>query len=214
MTQRCNTAARRASLPRPSATKNELAKIFCLTTATMGCNLRAPFSSASDSMDCAVMHEQHTDAVWLKFRPSWAYIDGIREFCGFFCNTALSDRRFTERVQLIAQELLENAVKYSDHASTSSVVIEMLIERSKQDFMIAVSNAGTLEMVDALRKEIATIASMEPQEAYSYAMRRVARSGTSTNRLGFARLRCDGQVEISATMTEDGRIRVEARGTI
>jgi hypothetical protein len=54
---------------------------------------------------------------------------------------------------------------------------------------------------------------MDPQQAYTFALRRAVRSGNKTNRLGIARMRCDGQVELSATTTHDGRVRVQARGT-
>ena len=48
----------------------------------------------------------------MRFRPVWAYIDGIREFCRFFCATTFSGD-VAERASVVVQETLENAVKYS-----------------------------------------------------------------------------------------------------
>lgn len=157
------------------------------------------------------MNDQQTIA--MRFRPTWGYIDGIRQFCGQFCATAVADGVFVDRVQLVVQELLENAVKYSTAKSVADVEFELSIAEGSPDFTIAVMNHGTAEMVGILQEEIAVMTSMEPQQAYTYAMRRAVRGGHRMNRLGIARMRCDGQVELSATTTLDGRIRVQARGT-
>jgi anti-sigma regulatory factor (Ser/Thr protein kinase) len=156
---------------------------------------------------------KNQETIAMRFRPTWGYIDGIREFCGQFCTTAGSDDGFAERVQLVVQELLENAVKYSNERLAPDVEFEFSLAENGPDFTIAAVNHGTSEMVELLQNEIATMTAMEPQQAYNFALRRAVRSGHKVNRLGIARMRCDGQVELSATTMHDGRIRVQARGT-
>src|SRR5882724_9235729 len=51
--------------------------------------------------------------IFLRFRPAWAYIVGVREFCRFFCEATYRQQDIAERARLVLQETLENAVKYS-----------------------------------------------------------------------------------------------------
>ena len=51
--------------------------------------------------------------VFMRFRPAWAYIDGIREFGRFFCQTTFGTQELADRACVVIQETLENAVKYS-----------------------------------------------------------------------------------------------------
>jgi anti-sigma regulatory factor (Ser/Thr protein kinase) len=153
------------------------------------------------------------ETIAMRFRPTWGYIDGIRQFCGQFCATAESDDEFAERVQLVVQELLENAVKYSNERVAADVEFELLLAENRNDFTITATNHGSSEMAEILQAEIATMSKMEPQQAYTFALRRAVRSDQRAARLGIARMRCDGQVELSATTTNDGRILVQARGS-
>lgn len=153
------------------------------------------------------------ETIAMRFRPTWGYIDGIREFCGQFCATSNGDDGFVQRVQLVVQELLENAVKYSNEQPAADVEFELALAENRNDFTITALNYGTAEMVEVLQAEIATMAAMEPQQAYTFALRRAVRSGKNCNRLGIARMRCDGQVELSATTMQDGRVLVQARGS-
>jgi anti-sigma regulatory factor (Ser/Thr protein kinase) len=153
------------------------------------------------------------ETIAMKFRPTWGYIDGIREFCGQFCTTAASDSAFTERVQVVVQELLENAVKYSNERRVADVEFELSLAENRNDFTITTTNHGSAEMAEILQAEIAMMATMEPQQAYTFALCRAVRSGQVATRLGIARMRCDGQVELSVTTTNDGRILVQARGS-
>ncbi|HRI63904.1 MAG TPA: ATP-binding protein [Polyangium sp.] len=156
---------------------------------------------------------KNQETIAMRFRPTWGYIDGIRHFCGQFCTTAGTDGEFADRVQLVVQELLENAVKYSNERLAADVEFELSLAENGPDFTIAAMNHGSAEMVEILQQEIATVTAMDPQQAYNFALRRAVRGGNKTNRLGIARMRCDGQVELSATTTHDGRVRVQARGT-
>ena len=148
----------------------------------------------------------------MRFRPRVAYIDGIRDFCSFFCRTTFPDSTVAVRVQLVIQEMLENAIKYSAVEKGCDVELEVRLEPENQQLVIVVLNYATAEAVNILRDEIATISKMEPEEAYFFSMQRAKRGAVGVNRMGIARMRCDGQVDLSVSLTDDGRIRVEARG--
>ena len=59
--------------------------------------------------------------VFMRFRPAWAYIEGIREFGRFFCETTFGTTDVAERARVVIQETLENAVKYSTTGEDSEL---------------------------------------------------------------------------------------------
>lgn len=152
--------------------------------------------------------------VFMRFRPMWAYITGTREFCRFFCATTFDQPDVAERVQLVIQELLENAVKYS--ADTALCDVELAItEHGGKEIEIAVSNYASPKAMVKLSAELERIALLSPEEAYVSAVQRAATlpDGSSAE-MGLARVRFEGQVHIASTQTTDGRIRVTCRGPI
>ncbi len=64
--------------------------------------------------------------VFMRFRPAWAYIDGIRDFGRFFCQTTFGTQELADRACVVIQETLENAVKYSSKSADSE--LELSIE--------------------------------------------------------------------------------------
>jgi hypothetical protein len=144
----------------------------------------------------------------------WVYITGTREFCRFFCATTFPNKDVADRVQLVIQELLENAVKYSADSETCDVELG-ISQHGGKEFEIAVSNFANSESATKLARELERIGKMTPEEAYISAVQRAStfRDGSSAE-MGLARIRHEGLVELSSTHTADGRIRVTCRGAI
>lgn len=152
--------------------------------------------------------------VFLRFRPMWVYITGTREFCRFFCATTFPDRDVAERVQLVIQELLENAVKYSSDEGTCDVELAIR-EYEGKEFEISVSNYATPESIASLGRELERMSQLSPEEAYLTAVKRAVTLAEGTSaQMGLARIRHEGLVKIESTPTADGRIRVTCRGPI
>lgn len=152
--------------------------------------------------------------VFMRFRPMWAYISGTREFCRFFCETTFKKADVAERAQLVIQELLENAVKYS--ADSSACDVELAIRQDNDnEIEIAVSNFATPASVAKLSEELERIAQMKPEEAYMFAVQRAATlPDGSSAQIGLARVRFEGLVDIKSTPIDDGRIRITCRGQL
>ena len=70
-----------------------------------------------------------TPLVFMRFRPAWAYIDGIREFGKFFCQTTFGTQELADRACVVIQETLENAVKYSTNSDDSELELSRSEER-------------------------------------------------------------------------------------
>ena len=152
------------------------------------------------------------ERIEVRFRPLWEYIEAIRSLGHSFCQTTFGTNAVTERAQLIIQEALENAVKYSQSGPKSE--LEVLISSSGDSIEISVGSKPTQQDLATLRDELRWIRAQDPQAAYIEAFKRAAENPEGSARLGLARMRYEGEVELSIVETGDGRIRLIARGNL
>jgi hypothetical protein len=148
----------------------------------------------------------------MRFRPAWAYIEGIREFGRFFCQTTFGAADLAERARVILQETLENAVKYSTRSPASE--LELVIQGDGENIEFRVTSIPDPEHVENLRKELQGLSRLNPQEAYIAAFERASREPDASARLGLARVRYEGGVELSLTEEEGGRVCITASGKL
>jgi hypothetical protein len=116
-----------------------------------------------------------------------------------------------ERAILVAQELLENAVKYGD--VTGEIELDLRLEENGRMFEIHVSNDAVASRVDILEKELRRLEALEPAAAFEAAMQRAKSSRNGGAMIGLARIRDEGAVDL--TLHIDGRrVEVVARGKV
>ena len=149
---------------------------------------------------------------YMRFRPAWAYIDGIREFGRFFCKTTFEEPAVAERVRIVLQEALENAVKYSTRGPESE--LELSISSDGKSLEISVCSMPDPAHAQSLKRELEELYSREPEQAYLSAFERASEDPDASARLGLARIRFEGNVDLSLTEEEGGRIRVTASGAL
>jgi hypothetical protein len=152
--------------------------------------------------------------VYMRFRPAWTYIDGIREFGGFFCESTFADARVAERSTMVLQEMLENAVKYSTRAADTELELELSLSEVAGGLEISITSRPDPGHLDLLRRELALLYARPPEEAYLAAFERAAGDNASGSRLGLARIRYEGKSEISIVDHHDGKITMTARGQL
>lgn len=150
--------------------------------------------------------------ILLRFRPVWTYIDGVREFCRFFCDTTFKTTDLAERASVVIQETLENAVKYSTGGDEAE--LELRIQSQGKTIEFSVSSLPDPLHLPTLRAELSSIASQTPEEAYVAAFLRAASEPGEASRLGLARIRHEGRAELSLQEEPGGRIRITATGTV
>lgn len=158
------------------------------------------------------MPESQHPLVFMRFRPAWAYIDGIREFGRFFCETTFGTPELAERARVIIQETLENAVKYSSQSAEAE--LELLIKSDGNIIEFQVSSLPDAAHAQALKSELSGIHAQDPEAAYLAAFQRASDEPWASARLGIARMRYEGGVELSVREEESGRIRVTATGKL
>lgn len=149
--------------------------------------------------------------VYMRFRPAWTYIDGIREFGRFFCERTFEKGEVAERATMVLQEMLENAVKYSTEGPDE---LEVALDREGSFLQIEITSTPEPEHKAALEREIALLYERPAEEAYQAAFERAAADASGGSRLGLARIRFEGRLDLSVTHLDRGRLTVTARGNL
>ncbi|HEY4159518.1 MAG TPA: ATP-binding protein [Polyangiaceae bacterium] len=150
--------------------------------------------------------------VLMRFRPAWAYIDGIREFGRFFCKQTFGTEDLAQRATIVIQETLENAVKYSTQSPHSELELKIQVQGEHIEF--SVSSLPDPAHIETLRDELVGLHSLDPEQAYLAAFVRASSQPDATARLGLARIRYEGNVELSLAEEAGGRIRITAVGKL
>jgi hypothetical protein len=148
--------------------------------------------------------------IFLRFRPAWAYIDGVREFCRFFCETTYQQADIAERARLVLQETLENAIKYSTPGQLSELQLEVHADR--ESFRIAITSRPDPRHLQTLKNELSHLTMLDPEAAYVSAFVRAANEPDAPARLGLARMRYEARFELHLDEQADGRVCITAVG--
>jgi hypothetical protein len=147
----------------------------------------------------------------MRFRPAWTYIDGIREFGAFFCRATFGSVEIADRACVVIQETLENAVKYSE---TESDELELVISASESSIEFSVTSSPNLAHLGSLKAELDRLNSADPETAFIEALARAELNPDASARLGLARMRFEGGVELNLYEVEGGRIKLTAKGKL
>jgi hypothetical protein len=148
--------------------------------------------------------------IYLRFRPAWTYIEGVREFCRFFCAATYKQEDLAERVRVVLQETLENAVKYSTPDQQSELVLE--VQAEPDSFRIAVTSRPDPRHLQTLKNELSHLRMLDPEAAYLQAFVRAANEPQASSRLGLARMRYEARFELHLDEQSDGRVCITATG--
>jgi hypothetical protein len=140
----------------------------------------------------------------------WTYIDGVRRFVDEFCRATSEDEELAVRARLAVQEALENAVKYS--LSGPSNELELTMSADASGLEIAVESTPDPSHLDALRQELTELYRSAPEAAYIAAFERAAHNPGASARLGLARIRYEGQMDLALLEMGDGRVRMSVKG--
>jgi hypothetical protein len=145
----------------------------------------------------------------MEFRPSLEGIEATRRFVSDVAVEHLRDGDWTSRVGLVAQELLENVLKYSIDGA-AALTIDVVPEDDDALISVRVCSRGQGDHLTALRRLVREIAeAADPMAYYVAVMRKTARE-TDGSGLGLARIRAEAEMSLSAKIEGD-RVCVSAQ---
>lgn len=139
----------------------------------------------------------------ISFSPKWwSYVSSTRIMVASFCNVQLANEEIADKVAMTAQELLENAVKYS--ASTDdNVTLEFQIHEG-ENIVLEVRNRAERSQLDGLRTHFREISEGDPLLAYLSRMQRIAENPQAEgSQLGLARIRYETGCDLEMRIDDD-----------
>jgi hypothetical protein len=152
----------------------------------------------------------------LRFAPRWELVRPARELLLHFFSLAVGDAEIAGQAALAANELMENAVKYSAggdalHAlDTLDTLIKAVVEEDGA-IVITIENTARREELASLAAELAAAArAPDPLDHYRRKMEEASTRDDGRSRLGFARIRWEARMELELEAHDDF-VRVVAR---
>ncbi len=146
----------------------------------------------------------------ITFSPKWwSYVSSTRIMVSSFCNVALANEDIADKIAMTAQELLENAVKYSANPD-ENVALRFSIDNDER-ISLEVTNHASPESIATLQDQHAEISEGDPLMAYLQKMQRIAMDpGAEGSQLGLARIRYETGNELQLRIDGDKvTVRVE-----
>lgn len=143
----------------------------------------------------------------LKFGPKWTYISTVRTFVENFMAISLENKKKAGIIAMSVNELIENAIKYSD---VEGIQIKFQILSNEKKIYVNVANHTTVEEENNLKKILTEINGLPPLEAYMNRMKSSIDSLTNKSAIGLARIRYESNAELSYTFNDEGFVNVHA----
>ncbi|MEB3284343.1 MAG: hypothetical protein VKN33_03540 [Candidatus Sericytochromatia bacterium] len=139
----------------------------------------------------------------ISFSPQWwSYVSSTRIMVASFCNVQLANEEIADKVAMSAQELLENAVKYSA-SPDDNVTLEFQIHEG-ESIVLEVRNRANRSQIEGLRAHFAEISEGDPLMAYLARMQRIAQNPEAEgSQLGLARIRYETGCDLEMRIDDD-----------
>lgn len=139
----------------------------------------------------------------ISFSPKWwSYVSSTRIMVASFCNVQLANEEIADKVAMTAQELLENAVKYSA-SKEDNVTLEFQIHEG-DNIVLEVRNRAERSQIEGLRAHFQEISEGDPLLAYLSRMQRIAENPHAEgSQLGLARIRYETGCDLVMRIDDD-----------
>jgi len=142
--------------------------------------------------------------LFVRFPPKWNHIEPLRQYI----DLSARGRGFNgtaDKLGIVAQELLENAVKYGD--PSTDIELELRVDTAN-GVEIKVANKAHPSRVALLEKEFQKTRTESAREAFTKALQRLHKLPEGATMLGLSRIMMEASVNLQVTAD---RVVVTAR---
>lgn len=129
----------------------------------------------------------------VSFPPVWEQIEPLRQYIAVWVR-AKAGTEGADRAVLVAQELLENAVKYGD--PKFDVELSLSVSRAGQVVDVRVVNRAHRTRLTLLEREVQRNRSDDPRDAFARALERLQRLPEGSTMLGLSRVALESSLEV------------------
>jgi signal transduction histidine kinase len=139
--------------------------------------------------------DRHSTTLVVRFAPQWERIEPLRHYAVTVAGG--HGDRIADRVGIVLQELLENAVKYGDAVGT--VEVQLSISSVRKMAEVKVINRAQPSRIALLKKEYEGIQVGQrdtANQAFARALQRLQRLPQGTTMLGLARIAMEASLTL------------------
>jgi len=144
--------------------------------------------------------------VKLKFGPNWSYISTVRNFIVNFLAITIEDNKKADLIAMAVNELIENAIKYSDR---EGIEISLRFSKNKRTIHAKVINHLKKKEYLFLKKFLREMLEEPPLEAYIKRMKAGSLTQSNKSMIGLARIRHETGAKIKCGY-KHGYVKVTA----
>lgn len=140
----------------------------------------------------------------MRFRPSWDHLEPLRQYAEIAIKTR-ADEPSAEKASIVVQELLENAVKYSE--PSSEIELEVSIATDSSRFVVVVRNTAAPSRLTALQREFKRVSGDTAHASFTRALQRLQKMPVESSMLGLSRVAMEATLQLQV---EADRVTITA----
>ena len=133
----------------------------------------------------------------VRFAPQWEKIEPLRQYA--VAAAGGNGDKVADRVGIVLQELLENAVKYGD--AVGMVEVQLSISSLRRNAEVRVLNRAQPSRISLLKKEYDSLPAQREaaNQAFARALQRLQRLPQGSTMLGLARIAMEAALTLEIT---------------
>lgn len=141
-----------------------------------------------------MVDDRHSTSVIVRFSPQWEKIEPLRQYVVVMAGGA--GDKVADRVGIVLQELLENAVKYGD--AVGHIEVDLSVSSLRKQAEIRVANRAQSSRIALLKREYDAIrgGGETANAAFARALQRLQRLPQGTTMLGLARIAMESDLTL------------------
>jgi hypothetical protein len=141
-----------------------------------------------------MLDDRHSTNIVVRFAPQWDKIEPLRQYVVAMSGAA--GDKVADRVGIVLQELLENAVKYGD--AIGHIEVDVGISSVRKQAEIRVANRAQASRIALLKKEYDGVRgnTETASAAFARALQRLQRLPQGTTMLGLSRIAMESELSL------------------
>ena len=147
----------------------------------------------------------------LSLAPEWPKADTVAVLAKNAAAAAYGQTDLSENVGIVAGELMENAIKYGDWSGPAWLTFSFLSHGVELEIEVSCPCDTDSPNYERLSAALRVIQKANARESYLKRLAQLAQDRNQHGGLGLLRLAHEAKCRLSARLTEDDRLHVQAR---
>jgi len=146
----------------------------------------------------------------LSLTPDWPKADTVAILAKTAASAAFAHADLSESAGIVADELMENTIKYGDWSCTANVTFSLLSHSDQLEIEVSSPCDSTSPHYQRLWASLRNIEKANPRDSYLERLAQIAQDHNERGGLGLLRLAHEANCRLSARVADGERLHVRA----